>query len=78
MTHYVAYFTVERSTFRGRTPTRQQAVCGEFVERGEHTAEPDCPVCAAWLQQEAADEAETFAALGYEQIQPGVWTPKEA
>ncbi len=77
MTHYVPFFTIQMSVFRGRPASRQQAACGEHVDAGEHSTEPDCQACAAWLQQEYAEEAETFLELGYEQIQPGVWAPKE-
>ena len=44
MMHYLPAFT--------RTDgVRQEAVCGRYVFPMEHTTEPDCPECRAWLGQ---------------------------
>lgn len=47
-THYVAYFAEPHARYR-------TAVCGAHVFMSDHSVEPTCPACAAWL---AADEAE--------------------
>lgn len=66
-THYVAYFTIERSIFRGKLPRRLAAVCGATVDYpAGHSAEPDCELCKAWVLQEAQEDAETAQALGIE------------
>jgi len=42
-THYIPSFTVARGH-------QQQAVCGAWAETAsQHSAEPTCPKCAAWL-----------------------------
>lgn len=69
MSHYIAYFTVERSAAYNPNgePSRQlRAVCGEWIDYTDHTAEPTCPACVAWLEKEAADDAETEAKSGVE------------
>ena len=48
-THYVPYFAIEARVFRGRTPRRLQAICGETIEATTSTTEPTCPTCAAYL-----------------------------
>ncbi len=73
-THYIVAFA---PIFRGKAPRRQQAACGTYVETSRHSNEPTCDQCAAWLEQEAESEAETFASLGYVQVN-GFWVPKEA
>lgn len=68
MTHYVPYFAVEEDDRRflssaagdraRRRPRRLQAACGAVVTYPtDHTTEPTCPACAAWLVQDAADLA---------------------
>lgn len=44
MTHYLPAFTVKRGE-------QQQAVCGAFVDAGQHRSEPECPRCAAWIAE---------------------------
>ena len=64
--HYLAYFTVERSAAvnpSGRPSRWLQAVCGALVREQDHTISPTCPTCLAWLEQEAAADAETVANL---------------
>ncbi len=56
-THYIPYFTREY----GR---QRETVCGAHVLPSEHSTEPNCPACRAWLVQDAADEAETMRSLG--------------
>jgi hypothetical protein len=48
-THYIPYFALEARVFRGRTPRRLQAVCGETIEATTSTNEPTCPGCRAYL-----------------------------
>lgn len=43
MTHYLPAFTTYRMS-------RQRAVCGAFIAPTQHSAEPSCPHCEAWLQ----------------------------
>lgn len=63
MSHYVPFFTIERSGAynRGGKPSRYlRAACGELVSYPkDHSAEPTCPQCVAWLEKEAVDDAET-------------------
>ena len=72
MTHYIGCFT---QTLRGLTSLRQRAVCGVYVDRGEHTTEPTCPACLAYLQKEADDEPAIADALGLE-LKDGIWLDK--
>lgn len=51
LTHYLPYFTERR---RGAL----LAVCGASVAWDEHSPEPTCPQCAAWID---ADEKEAAA-----------------
>lgn len=55
-THYIPYFTVRR----GRD---QVAVCGAAIRPRDHHAEPSCPACQAWLEQDAVDTRSTAQAL---------------
>lgn len=52
-THYIPSFTETN----GR---KQLAVCGRWVTRHDHSTEPNCPACAAWLIK---DDAAFVAAL---------------
>lgn len=50
-THYIPYFT--------RTDGRvQRAVCGEMIHAVDHTPEPTCPQCKAWIDADAATAAQ--------------------
>lgn len=49
-THYLPYFALEARVFRGRTPRRLQAVCGEVIDATTSTTEPTCPACRAYLE----------------------------
>jgi hypothetical protein len=49
--HYVPFFAVPRGRLH-------MAVCGRIVSMLEHSAEPDCPKCKAWVE---ADDAEAKA-----------------
>lgn len=51
MTHYVPFFAEPHARYR-------TAVCGAHVFMSEHSAEPSCPKCLAWLE---ADDAEAKA-----------------
>lgn len=54
MSHYVEYFTVERSmhgTSSGRPMRRLRAACGQFVDYpAQHDTRPECPTCKAYLE----------------------------
>ena len=45
-THYAPAFTRIKGV-------RQQAACGLFILPSQHSAEPGCPVCQAYVLQEA-------------------------
>ena len=75
MTHYIAYFTVEGSVFRGQPARSVQAVCGAYVDRRDHTAEPTCSECKTWLEKDAIDTLETAEALGLV-LEDGVLVPR--
>ena len=47
-THYIPAFTREN----GR---QREAACGAWVRRAEHSCEPSCPTCKAYLESETAD-----------------------
>ena len=47
-THYIPAFTRQN----GRT---QQAACLLYIRPSEHSNEPTCPECAAWLAADVAD-----------------------
>ena len=51
MTHYLPYFTTRRHG-------GQQAVCGRVIDAHEHSPDPTCPKCQAWID---ADEKEAAA-----------------
>lgn len=51
-THYIPAFTA-------RNGHDQQAACGRWVRATEHTAEPSCPNCRAYLEQDAEDDTKT-------------------
>ena len=48
MTHYLPYFTQYRLH-------QQRAACGVFIEEKDHSPEPSCPQCLAWIQQGLKD-----------------------
>ncbi len=66
-THYVTAATAERSAAynrHGKASRRLQAACGAWVNYPrEHAAEPTCDQCLAFLEQEAAADADISAAL---------------
>jgi hypothetical protein len=74
-THYIPFFAVESSVFRGQPAKTLQAVCGTYIAKTAHTNEPSCPVCQRWLEQDAADTAETAEALGLT-LENGVLVPR--
>ena len=43
MTHYLPAFTTYRLS-------RQRAVCGAFIAPAQHSTEPSCAACVAWLE----------------------------
>jgi hypothetical protein len=47
-THYIPPYT----RVNGR---KQETVCGTWITAREHSKEPTCPACAAWLEQDAQD-----------------------
>lgn len=47
-THYLPPFLI----VHGR---QQQAACGAWVRKAQHSTEPTCPACSAYLMAEAAD-----------------------
>lgn len=53
MTHYLAAFV---TVSRDRAARIQQAVCGAFIGPGDHSREPECSTCAAWLAQDTTDD----------------------
>lgn len=59
-THYVAFFTVERSEHGrivGKPRRMLQAACGQFVEYPRaHSVEPTCAECLAYLTQERVED----------------------
>ena len=73
LTHYTAYFT---QNLRGATSQSQKAVCGAYILPTEHTSEPTCPQCLAYLQAEAEDEQAIADALGVT-LENGMYVPKE-
>lgn len=75
--HYLAAF-IPTPVFRGRLPRLQQSVCGAWIEATQHSVEPSCHACREWQLQEAEEDAETFAELGYVQNERGIWAPKES
>jgi hypothetical protein len=46
-THYIPMFTA-------RAGRLQQAACGEYAGSSEHSTEPTCPTCRAYLEADAA------------------------
>ena len=63
MSHYVPAYT----EVNGR---HQKAACGAWVTPREHSSEPDCDACHAYLLAEADTYAETARALGVEFLPP--------
>lgn len=55
-THYIPIFT---TLYHGQ----QRAVCGETVNQWQHSAEPSCPACLAYLLAERDEDEETAVAL---------------
>jgi len=45
--HYIPYFTTENGP-------KRSTVCGLWIDKRDHTAEPTCPDCQAWLADDAA------------------------
>ncbi len=72
-THYIPELA---PVFRGEAPRRQRAFCGEFIDVSEHSPDPTCQRCAQHIAEKAADEADTFTALGCIHVN-GVWQPAE-
>lgn len=57
-THYIPAFTTNVGPL-------QRAVCGAYVEpRTQHSTEPDCEACAAWLNP--PERAPYCMACGYD------------
>ncbi len=48
LTHYIPAFTV----FRGREQRLQYAACGTVVSASEHSTEPTCPDCMAYVESD--------------------------
>lgn len=46
MTHYIPYFTKP-------VGSKRRAACGELVERKQHSTEPACVDCVAYLERDA-------------------------
>ena len=55
-THYIGAFT---TLYRGQ----QTAICGETVDQRQHSPEPTCAACLAYLLAEAHEDEATAAAL---------------
>ena len=49
---------------------REKAACGALVTPREHSTEPDCDACQAYLSAEADTYEETARALGVEFLPP--------
>ena len=62
MTHYLPAYTRARRNLL-------QAACGEYVRPGQHSAEPDCAVCQAYVLAEADFDA-AMEATASEPIDP--------
>ncbi len=69
MSHYICAYT----RTNGR---KQETACQTWAEAREHSAEPTCPLCAAWLQQDAEEAEQVAASFGLE-IVNGFLVPKE-
>jgi hypothetical protein len=50
VTHYVPWFTVQQGD------RLAYAACGRFILRTEHSVEPSCPHCQAYLEAEAENQ----------------------
>lgn len=48
-THYLPYFMVKQGD------TVAYAICGTVIDTREHTNEPTCPTCKAYVEAEAND-----------------------
>ena len=59
MTHYIPFFTVTRQGL-------QLSACEQWVTPKQHSAEPTCAICAAFLIAETKDYEETAEALEQE------------
>lgn len=51
LSHYLPAFTVRRAHL-------QKAVCGVMVDLRQHSTEPACAACQAWLEQEPVSDRE--------------------
>lgn len=58
-THWIPPFT----RINGR---KQEASCGAWVTARDHSNEPSCPACAAYLQQDASDTRKAVDVFGEE------------
>lgn len=75
MTHYLPAFVAAN----GRL---QQAACGEWIRREEHTADPSCPGCRRFLDEDVRTVEELFGTPEPSQLVPvrpdpdpvGEWT----
>lgn len=52
LTHVIPVFTRENGRLR-------ETACGLWILAHEHNSEPTCPLCHAWVMQEAANDAQT-------------------
>ena len=59
MTHYITFFTVSRHG-------REWAACGQWVTPKQHSVEPTCAACVAYVLADAKDYEETAEALEQE------------
>lgn len=55
MTHYISAFN----------DTGRTAVCGVEVPEGDHSVEPTCPTCQAYLSREGDDDSTDTPLCGY-------------
>ena len=51
MTHYIPAYTERRLS------RLQRAVCGVWIREQDHSAEPACAQCAAWLDADSREAA---------------------
>jgi hypothetical protein len=56
-THYIPW------DVPGRPQTITKAICGTYIERGQASAHPTCPVCQKILREWEAADKEIEAAL---------------
>ena len=62
-THYIAAFSARNAA------GEQRSICGRFIASAQHSTEPSCWGCKAWLEGQGDEPQPARRLTRYEQLQ---------